>query len=151
MNESGFAVEPAGRERGVIVSVSVAQESARVVERWVEAFNARDLEGMLECLAKDVEFHPLRLGGLSGCHRGHDSVREWFANLRRARYDHHIVVSETRDLGAGRVVASGSLCFAEEHEVGSFCAVHRISERLIVAAHHYLTDANMIERLGLIP
>jgi len=39
----------------------------------------------------------------------------------------------------------------EQGEVESVCAVERISEGLIVAAHHYLTDTDMIERLGLIP
>jgi hypothetical protein len=70
----------------VIVSVSVAQKSERIVMRCVEAFNARDLEGL-----------------------------------------------------------------GEQGEVESVCAVERISEGLIVAAHHYLTDTDMIERLGLIP
>lgn len=118
--------------------------------RCVEAFNARDLEGMLACLSEDVEFHPLRLGGLCACYRGHDGVREWFADLRRSRYEHRIAVSETRDLGAGRVLASGTLWLGEQGEVESVCAVERISEGLIVAARHYLTDTEMIERLGLI-
>jgi hypothetical protein len=48
-------------------------------------------------------------------------------------------------------VASGSLWLDGQGEVESVCAVERISEGLIVAAHHYLTDTDMIERLGLIP
>ena len=40
-------------------------------------------------------------------------VREWFANLRRSRYEHRIAVSETRDLGAERVLASGTLWLGE--------------------------------------
>ena len=118
--------------------------------RCVEAFNARDLEGMLACLSKDVEFHPLRLGGLCACYRGHDGVREWFANLTRSRYDHRIAVSETRDLGRGRVLASGSLWLGEQREIETVCAVERINHGLIVATDHYLTDTTMIERLGLI-
>ena len=133
------------------VSVPAAQLSETVVVRWVEAFNARDLDGMLSCLAEDVNFHPLRLSGLSACYRGHDGVREWFAKLRRSRHDHQIVVSETRDLGEGRVLASGSLRFGGQAGVGSFCAMERIDDGRIVAAHHYLTDADTIERLGLIP
>ena len=135
----------------MIVSVAVAQGSEKVVVRWVEAFNAHDLDGMLACLAEDVDFHPLRLRGIDGRYRGHDGVREWFANLRRSRHEHQIVVSETRDLGGGRVLASGSLSLGGPVDVGSFCAVNRIHDGLIVGAHHYLSDANMMERVGLIP
>jgi len=122
----------------VIVWVPVAQGSEMIVVRWVEAFNARDLDGMLACLAEDVDFYPLRLNGMDGRYRGHDGVREWFANLRRSRHEHQIVVSETRDLGQGRVLASGSLSLGGPADVGSFCAVNRIHGELIIAAHHYL-------------
>ena len=135
----------------MIVSVSVGQKSERIVLRCVEAFNARDLEGILACLAEDVRFHPLRLGGVRGCYRGHDGVREWFASLKRWPYDHQIAVADTRVVGGGQVLLRGSLCLDEQADVGSFCAVHRIRDGLIVAAHQYLSDADMIERLGLIP
>jgi ketosteroid isomerase-like protein len=119
--------------------------------RWVEAFNTRDLDGMLGCLDEHVEFRPLRLSGLSGCYRGHDGVREWFTRLRRSRQDHPIVIRETREVGNGRVVATGSLHLEGETEIGCFCAVNRIEDGVIGAAYHYLSDADMIERLGLIP
>jgi len=131
--------------------VPVAHQSESIVVRWVEAFNARDLEGMLACLAEDVEFYPLRLGGLRGCYRGHEGVQDWFANVRHSHSGYQIVLSETRDLGGGRVLASGCLRLDGQCEIESFCALDRINEGQIVAAHHYLTDANMIERLGLIP
>jgi ketosteroid isomerase-like protein len=128
-----------------------AARSETVVERWVDAFNARDLDGMLACLAVQVEFHPLRLGGLSGCYHGHDGVREWFMNLRRSRQDHPIVLHTTRDVGSGLILATGCLHVHGEADVGSFCAMNRIAAGLITAAHHYLSDVQMIERLGLIP
>jgi hypothetical protein len=86
------------------------EQSETIVVRWVEAFNARDLDGMLACFATDVEFHPLRLSGVTGAIR-----------------------------------------LDREADVGSFCAVNRVDDGVILAAHHYLSDADMIERLGLIP
>jgi ketosteroid isomerase-like protein len=133
------------------VSSTVAQRSETMVVRWVEAFNARDLDGMLACLAEHVEFRPLRLSGLRACYRGHDGVREWLTRLRRSRQDHPIVIYETLDVGEGRVLATGCIRPDGDADIGSFCAVNRIDDGLIIAAHHYLRDADMIERLGLIP
>jgi len=36
-------------------------------------------------------------------------------------------------------------------DIGPFCGLHRLAGGLIVAAHHYLTDPDMIEYLGLVP
>lgn len=133
------------------VSAPVPEIPETIVVRLVEAFNARDLDGMLRLVDPAVVFHPLRLGGLRGPYRGHDGVREWFAQLERLRQEHRIVLSEARSVGDGQVFAAGSLSLRGEPDVCPFCALHRLDGGLIVAAHHYLTDPDMIERLGLIP
>lgn len=130
---------------------TVAQIPETIVSRWVEAFNARDLDGMLVLLDARVVFHPLRLSGLRGSYGGHEGVREWFDRLTRLRHEHRIVLSEARAVGVGQVFAAGSLSLAGEPDIGPFCALHRFDGGLIVAAHHYLTDPEMIERLGLVP
>ena len=129
--------------------VPVSQEG--IVTRWVDAFNARDLDRILACFAGNVDFHPLRLSGIAASYRGHDGVREWFARLRHLRHEYRIVLHEAREISEGRVFASGSLSLAGKSDVGSFCALHRLDGGLIVAAHQYLTDPDMIESLGLIP
>ena len=45
------------------------------VVRWVDAFNERDLQGMLGRFHPEVRFRPLRLVGLDGSSRAHDGVR----------------------------------------------------------------------------
>ncbi len=35
-------------------------------------------------------------------------------------------------------------------EIAPFSALHRIVDGLIMAAHHYLTDADVLARLGLV-
>jgi SnoaL-like protein len=88
------------------VSSSTAERSDAIVLRWLQAFNARDLDVMLGCVAEQVDFHPLRLGGLAPGYRGRDGVREWFAHLRQACHDYRIAACEVRDLGAGRCSAA---------------------------------------------
>lgn len=121
-----------------------------VVIRWFDAFNDRNLEGMLACLGEQVDFHPLRLSGCASAYRGHDGIRAWLIQLGRRGDKHRIVISETRRIRHGQVFASGSVTLPDLSAVGSFCALHTFGDGRIVAAHHYLSDPDMIERLGLL-
>jgi ketosteroid isomerase-like protein len=131
-------------------STSVVRPAETIVLRWVDAFNARDLQGMLECLDADVRFRPLRLSGLSGSYRGHDGVCEWFARMR-VHHEHRILVAAVQPVGEDRVSVVGSLCLGADLAIAPFCGLHRVRDGRIVTAHHYLTDPDMIEYLGLIP
>ena len=128
--------------------VTTAPAPEAIVTRWVDAFNERDLEGMLARFHREVRFHPLRLVGLDGSYRGHDGVRRWFTQLRHERV---FVLSDVHGVGDDQVLAVGALALAGGFEIAPLCALHRILNGLIVAAHHYLTDPDMLERLGLVP
>jgi hypothetical protein len=132
-------------------NVPVPVSRQMIVSRWVDAFNARDLDGILADPAGRVDSHPLRLTGIAASYRGHGGVHEWCSRLRCLRLDHRIVLYERRQAGEGRVLASGSLTLAGDSDIGSFCTLRRFDGELIIAADHYLTDPAMIETLGLIP
>lgn len=119
-----------------------------IVSRWIDAFNARDLNAMLTCLSSAVDIHPLRLGRLDGAYRGHHGVRAWFAQLGQLGHDHRIAISEIRPTGTGHVLVSGALMIEDDAEAGPFCAVHQLADGLIVAAHHYLSDPDLLERIA---
>lgn len=120
-----------------------------IVVQWVEAFNARDLQGMLACVAGEVELHPLRMGGVSPRYRGHDGVREWFERFCQARLECAITLDRVTESDEGRVFASGSLGVDERVDLAPFWALHRIEWGLIVDARHYLTEPGMLAQLGL--
>jgi hypothetical protein len=132
-------------------SLPAAHIPEQIVLRWFDAFNARDLDGMLMLLHPRVHFYPLKLGGLVGSYRGRDWVRDWWVKLERRRREYEVDLSDVCCVGEGRVLAVGSLRVAGEPDIGPFSALHRINEGLIVAAHHCLSDPEMIDRLGLIP
>jgi hypothetical protein len=134
-----------------VSGATVALSSDVLVREWVDAFNARDLEGMLAGLDPEVRLHPLRLRGLDGSYAGHDGVQRWFARLTQLRHEHVIVLSDVHGSRDDRVLAVGSLRLVGSVEIASFCALHRIAGGLIAAAHHYLSDPDMLEHLGLIP
>jgi ketosteroid isomerase-like protein len=47
----------------------------------IERFNARDLEGMLELIHPDVEFHARYTVFDAPVYRGHEGVEQWHRNL----------------------------------------------------------------------
>lgn len=116
-----------------------------MVSEWVEAFNERDLDGMLDRMSPRVDFHPLRLGRVDGAYHGHDGVRQWFEQLVAEERQHSLDVSEFRDAGKDRVIAMGNLRLDHQADAVPFWALDRFSAGLIVAAHHYLTDADILE------
>ena len=66
------------------------------------------------------------------------------------RHEHVFVSSDVHGAGDHQVLAVGALTLAGGFEIARFSALHRIARGLIVAAHHYLTDTDMLERLGLL-
>jgi ketosteroid isomerase-like protein len=110
------------------------------VRRWFDAFNSRDLEGMLACMDPDVDFSPLRLRGVEAGYRCHAGVREWLADLMRMEHHHRIELSRVQASSGGEVIAAGTLSAADSGGSSSFWAVERFEGGLIVAARHFLSD-----------
>lgn len=123
-----------------------ALQHRELVSTWVDAFNRRELDGMLACMAADVRFHPLRLSGIERSYRGHDGVRTWLSQLEAMGHDHRIALSELRGGSDGEVLAVGLLRLKEEDDPSRIWLLERIDKGLIVAAHHYLTDPDAFPR-----
>jgi hypothetical protein len=135
----------------VVRPVSAAGAPETIIARWIGAFNMRDLPGMLACLDRDVDFHPLKLRGVaSGGYRGQEGVERWFAELTARGLEHRIVVAEIRVLPSGAILTVGGLSFADEPAGTPVCAVHQIDDGLIVTAHHYMSDPDTLLRLGFL-
>jgi SnoaL-like domain len=122
-----------------------------LVSRWIESFNARDLDGMLSCMSAEVRFYPLRLGGLERYYRGHDGVRLWFARMRELSHEYRIALRNIRGEAGGEVVAIGELHLQEEAEAARFWARDKVENGQIVVSHHYLTDPDIFDGIGPAP
>ena len=89
----------------------MSQENVESFERGTEAYNRRDVDGLLETLDAEVEWHSALLipfGGAATVSRGHDGVREVLAEVYEALADIHLDYSEIRDLG-DRIVGIGHI------------------------------------------
>jgi ketosteroid isomerase-like protein len=89
----------------------MSQENVEATKRFNDAYNRRDVEGMLAELDPEVEWHPALPEALMGrgpaVYRGHGGVRSMFADLYGAFAELHVELSEIRDLG-DQVLAVGS-------------------------------------------
>lgn len=110
------------------------------VRRWFDAFNSRNLEGMLACMDAHVDFRPLRLRGIQGAYHCHVGVRNWFADLVQMDHRHRIELAKVHASSGGEVIAAGTLSAAEPGGSSSFWAVDQFQDGLIVAARHFLSD-----------
>lgn len=108
-----------------------------LVFRWVNAFNARNLEALLSCLHAEVDFHPLKLLGIDRSYSGHEGVRVWFGRLDALHYRHRIELSEVREGSREHLVAVGALSVPGHGSVVPFCATHWIKDDLIALVRQY--------------
>lgn len=85
----------------------------RFIHRAFDAFNARDVDGILRGLDPDVRWGP-PIGGPGGTrYRGHEGVRRWLAELADVWADARMDIEEIQALGPRalilcRLTATGS-------------------------------------------
>ena len=101
---------------GILAGVDHEYGNARAMEEDVatvraiyDAFARRDLEAALEHVAEDVSFEPsgtARLTGRSEPYRGHDGMREYFADAGRV-WDELTLHAEDVRATLGSVVVFG--------------------------------------------
>ena len=78
----------------------MSEENLGKVRAIIEAFNRRDLPAFLRWAAPDVEWHPVTVQAEGGSgFRGHDGMREWWANIDAAFAELEMELSDARDLG----------------------------------------------------
>lgn len=131
-------------------AIAIADADVALVAHFISAFNLRDLDAMLARLHRDVEFHPLRLIEVGNRYAGHTGVREWFAELVVLDLHHRVVISALQASSSGLVIASGRLEIGNDTMPTMFCGVYRLTDRLIIAGHHYMSDLETLTQVGIL-
>jgi ketosteroid isomerase-like protein len=126
----------------------VQNEAVRIAERYVGAYNDRDLEAMLELQHEDVVAYPTSLFGHRP-HRGHDGVRRWWAAMSASDRRYEVVVNEIRPIGSDRAAALGEI-----HQDGELLSPWGVlitcRDGLIVESRSYLSDRDLLEELRIL-
>ena len=89
----------------------MSQENVELQRRAFDAYNRRDVDGLLETLAPEVEWYSalmVSLGGKAAVFRGHEGIRELFRQLDEVLDKWHAEFPEIQDLG-DRTVAIGHI------------------------------------------
>ena len=87
----------------------MSQENVETFKRAIDAYNRRDVDGLLETLDPEVEWYSalmVPMGGKATVFRGYEGIRELFRDLDEVLDDWHAEYPEIRDLG-DRIVAIG--------------------------------------------
>jgi ketosteroid isomerase-like protein len=111
----------------------VAIGDRETVRRGIDAYNHRDIEGIVAVTAEDAVLVPMRSLLEGGEYRGHDGVRRFMADIDEDWSERHIEVEEIRELEDAVLV------------LGSFRAVGRSGTevRFPVAWHSQIRDGKL--------
>lgn len=89
-------------------SLAVADET-ETVRAMLAAFERRDVDGALAYVHPEVELRPYATQGMAGRdghYRGHDGIREYFADVAKVWHE-LVVIAEDYRAAAGSVVVFG--------------------------------------------
>jgi ketosteroid isomerase-like protein len=120
-----------------------------VVIRWFEAWNNGDLEGMLACMDRRIEFRPAMPHGAVIV--GHPAFAEWRRERTAGPADLQMAVLGTQALDAARVLVTGEIRISRQDRSGiPFTAIYTVGDELIVSAEQYLSDPQLMRQLGML-
>ena len=87
----------------------MSQENVEIARQLMAAWSRRDLDGAIELLHEDIEWHPaLTAGGLEGVvYRGLGGIRRWFGELDDVWAELRIELEEFREVGEDRILQLG--------------------------------------------
>jgi ketosteroid isomerase-like protein len=89
----------------------VSQEKVEAFERFLDGFNRRDVDAMLEGVDAEVEWRPaapVALGGEATVYRGHAGIPDGLRDLHDSFAELQIEISEVQEVG-DRVVGTGRI------------------------------------------
>lgn len=124
------------------------EAATRLAHAYVDAYNNRDLEGMLALMDEGVVSHPSRLFGIRQ-HEGHAGVRDWWQAMVDSGRWYQVVIRDVRQPEPDCVVALGEIR-DQGQPVSPWGVVVRLRGGLIVESRSYLSDEDLLEELGLL-
>jgi ketosteroid isomerase-like protein len=125
-----------------------------LVRRLYEAFDERDLQGMMAVTSPDLEWFPPQTASMvqrAEPYRGHEGLRTYFADVDRVWRRLDIIPRDFRDLGdrvlvLGRVYGRGEGGYISDSPAGW---LWRVEGGTIIWGRVYLSRAEALQAAGL--
>ncbi len=126
-------------------------EAADIVRRSFERFNANDVDGALELMDPEVQFHDVPEIPGSTVYRGHEGIRRWWATVKdpmeELRFEFVEVTEGTEKLAVlTRAVGRGRGSGAEVD--WTFTTVWGVRNGLIYYHQGYTDHAEALQAIG---
>jgi ketosteroid isomerase-like protein len=131
----------------------MSQENVEIVRASFDAFNRGDLEGILDDLAPDYEFHPSgRFMDTQQVYRGREEFADFWGTFQSAWEDIAISIErieaiDDRVLTLGSFHGRGGGSGVDVHAESAW--VHTINDGLVVHLRSFATWKEALEALGL--
>jgi ketosteroid isomerase-like protein len=83
----------------------MSRANVEVVQRWIDAFNRRDIDGLIALTDPDIEFRSIFVA-IERVFRGHEGIYAYIKELDEAFARFQVVPTEFTDAGAAVLVAA---------------------------------------------
>jgi hypothetical protein len=119
-----------------------------LAQRYVAAYNDRDLDAVLNLQHQDVVSYPVPMFGQRRI-TGRESLRRWWEGMAASGVWYEVIVGDIRHIGPGRVAILGEIR-ARGERLTPWSMLMRVRDGLVIESHSYLSDASLLEDLGLL-
>ncbi|TMK97607.1 MAG: nuclear transport factor 2 family protein [Actinobacteria bacterium] len=131
----------------------MSEDNVELLRRWIDAFNARDIEALIAYSDPSIELHSVFAAVGGAIYRGHDGMRRWHRDLEDA-WGEEIRLEPESYFDLGEHVLSFYVYHArgQHSEAGvamPAASVSRWRNGLMVYVKVYTDRANALRDLGL--
>ena len=120
-----------------------------LVARWIDAWNWREVDVLLELADPGIVLQPLRLRGLNEAYHGHEGVRAWMETIRSEDHDHRLSPQSLKALDSRRILAVGTVRIGPD-VTSPFSGLYEHRDGRIAFMSHYFTPPSVLESIGVL-
>jgi ketosteroid isomerase-like protein len=121
----------------------------RLVRRWAQAINDRDIDTLTGESAPDIDVYPLQIATVSGHYTGHDGLRRWLEDANATNIGYQVDFVGIRTLPDGRVALFGEV-HVEGAKISPYSMIATVKDGKVTTMRSYLSDEETMRHLKLI-
>ena len=120
----------------------------RLVRRWAQAINARDVEGVVALSHPEIELHPMQIA-VSGLYVGHQGIRDWIRDILASGIGHNVKYLGLKTLEDGRIALFGEVRL-EGKKISPYTLLAEVRDGKVALTRSYLADEETLKLLKIL-